>query len=253
VAVGWYDIASDIALRVRAVPGLLLGPILPAAAELEARGEREKLIELYYRAHKYLAFIGVPLVFYVAAVSSRFVELWIGPNMKIVAAPLSVLLLAGFFNQITGPGYLIFLGQGILKPGVYSALGGIGLNIPLSFILIYFYGFKGAVVGTSVSLAAAGALFVYLFHRETGYSFVKLVREAYLQPVAYSVVLLTLLFFVTPAGGVSWLGLIMRGFGFALVYAIALLFTSFFDQYDWNRLETAVPIARVARRIVFVS
>jgi O-antigen/teichoic acid export membrane protein len=252
-AVGLYDIASDVALKLRSVPGLLLSPILPAAAELDARGRGEKLTELYYRAHKYLAFIGVPLVFYVVAISNRFVDLWIGPNLKTLAVPISALLLANFFSQATGPGYLIFLGRGILNPGVYSAFIGIGLNIPLSFILIRSYGFGGAVVGTCVSLIAATASFVYLFHRRTGNSFVRLMREAYLKPVISSVTLLYILILVRPTSNLTWLGLFLLGVIFAIAYTLGLLFVQFFDRYDWDKIESVVPIARLARRIIPVA
>ncbi len=250
VPAGWYDIASDVALKVRGVSVLLLGPVMPAASELDARGERDKVIELYYRAHKYMAFVGVPLTLFAVAVSARFVDLWLGSNLRIVAMPLSVLLVVNFLNVTTAPGYLIFAGQGHLRPGVDSALAGIGLNIPLSFALIYFFGFAGAVIGSSVSLVTGAAFFIYLFHRDTRTSFAILLREAYLKPVACSLGLLILLFVARPASNLSWMGLFLQGLIFGLLYATFLLFGSFFDQYDWKKIESVVPIARLARRIV---
>jgi O-antigen/teichoic acid export membrane protein len=253
VPVGWYDIASDVALKVRGAPGLLLSPVLPAASELDARGEQDKLVELYYRVHKYLAFAGVPLIAFLIAVSKRFVELWIGPDYKIVALPLSILLLVNFFNLTTGPGYMIFAGQGFLQPGVYSALVGVGLNVPLSLLLIYFYGFGGAVVGTSISIVVASSFFLVLFHRHTRNSVARLLREAYFKPVLCTVVLLTSEFLISPARNLSWLGLFLHGSVFALAYAAVLLSTRFFDQYDWAKIESVVPVARIAKRIVPVG
>lgn len=249
-SVGWYDIASDVALKVRGAPGLLLGPVLPAAAELDALGEHDKLVELYYRAHKYLAFVSVPVVFFLVAVSARFVELWIGPSFKVVALPLAILLLINIFNLTTGPGYMILAGKGILRPGMYSALVGIAINVPLSYILIRLFGFQGAVAGTSVSLTAGAALFLYLFHRQERASVARLLREAYFKPVFYSLTLLILEFRISPAAGLSWFGLFLQGCVFGLVYAGVLVSTKFFDQYDWSKIESVFPIARVARRIV---
>ncbi len=253
VAAGWYDIASDIAVKIRNVPGLLLSPILPAASELDARGDQKKLEELYYRAHKYLAFIGIPLVFYVVAVSRRFVELWIGPNLSVVAIPFGILLLVNLFNLTTGPGFMILAGQGFLRPGVCSALVGIGLNVPLSFALIYFYGFGGAVLGTCISLVTASAFFLYLFHRHTQNSIARLLREAYFKPVVSSAFLLILMFVISPAAGLSWFGLFLHGCVFAIFYTMLLLFTKFFDRYDWLKAESVLPIARIARRFVPVA
>lgn len=253
VPVGWYDMGSDIALKVRSVPQLLLAPIVPAASELDARSESEKLVELYHRTHKYMACIGVPLVGFVVAVSGRFVELWIGPSLRIVAWPLSVLTLVGFFNLLTGPGYLILVGQGVLRPGLYAALVGVGLNIPLSFILIYRFGFGGALIGTSVSLIVASVTFLFLFHRHTGNSIFRLLREAYLKPVSCSIGVLVILFLVLPVTSLSWLGLLASALLFGALYITLLLSVRFFDLYDWNKIEAAVPLARLAKRIVPVA
>ena len=43
--------------------------------------------------------------------------------------PLAVLVAVNYVNLITGPGYLIFLGQGILRPGVLSAVVGMAVNV----------------------------------------------------------------------------------------------------------------------------
>jgi O-antigen/teichoic acid export membrane protein len=252
-AAGWYDIASDIAVKVRNVPGLLLGPILPAASELNARGDQARLEELYFRAHKYLAFVSVPLVFYAIAVSRRFVELWIGPNLEVVATPFAILLCVNLVNLTTGPGFMIFAGEGFLRPGMCSAFVGICLNIPLSFALIYMYGFSGAVVGTSISLVAASTFFLYLFHLHKRYSVTRLLREAYAKPVLYSIALLSLGFVLHPMQGASWLGLFIGGAIFAVLYVTALLFSSFFDQYDWMKAESLIPVTRLAKRFVPVA
>jgi O-antigen/teichoic acid export membrane protein len=245
-AAGWYDIASDVALKVRGVIGLILSPVLPAASELDALGDESRMKELYYRAHKYLALFGVPVVCYVVVVSKRFVELWIGSNLKVIALPLSVLLVASFFNLATGPGFFIFAGSGYLKPGIQSALLGMILNVVLSLALIYKFGFTGAVLGTSISLTVAAIFFLYVFHRRTGYLFLPMV-ESYLKPVFCSVVPLTALFVVRPA--LSWFGLVAVGIVFGMLYSTAILLSGFLDEYDWSRIETLLPMARYARKI----
>ena len=135
VAAGWYDIASDVALKVRGSIGVILSPVLPAASELNALGDEARLKELHYRAHKYLAVCGVPFVAFVVAVSRRFVELWVGPNLVMIAFPLSVLVVVNFLNLVTGPGFLRLAGKGDLKPGIQSAMVGMVLNVVLSLIL----------------------------------------------------------------------------------------------------------------------
>ena len=78
--VGWYEIANDLALKLSNAPALLMTPLMPAAAELEARNDDARTSELYYRAHKYLACIGIALFTVVGLMAHRFVDLWLGPG-----------------------------------------------------------------------------------------------------------------------------------------------------------------------------
>ncbi len=246
--VGWYDIASDVALKIRSAVGFILSPVLPAASELSALGDEDRLRELYYRTHKYLALFGVPAVGYAAVMSRRFVELWLGPGLTMIAIPLSILVLVNFFNLATGPGFCIFAGRGELRPGIHSALLGIVLNVVLSLALIYEFGFAGAVLGTSISLIVSSAYFIAIFHRRTGYSLTRLLREGYLKSALASLISLAALFVFRPARELSWLGLVLMTFGFGLLYFVIILLSRFFDEYDWTKIEHFVPLAQHLRR-----
>jgi len=252
-AAGWYDIANDVALKIRGAMGVVLGPVMPAASELGALKDNRRLVELYYRAHKYLAFVGVPIVCYVGLVSTRFVQLWIGPSFHMVAIPLAVLVFVNFFNLTSGPGFLIFAGNGNLGPGMRSAVVGIVLNVGLSLILIYRFGFPGAVLGTSISLVIATAYFLYLFHSETGNPVGRLLRQSFVRPVVCSLGILAVLRVIQPPEGLSWPGLAAEGLAFGFLYIIVLSFSGFFDRYDWSKIESLVPAMRYARRIIPVA
>ena len=200
ISVGWYDISSDLALfKLRGIPSGSSGPQLcPAASELHALSDRGTLAHLYYRTHKYLALLGVPLVAYIVFASKDFVELWVGPGLSIIAMPLCVLLVVDFINLTTGPGLHILVGGGNLKPGLYSAILGILLNVTLSLFLIrHAYGFGGAVIGTSLSLIVASCFFLYLFRRETGRTLPKVFRIAYLKPMFCAVAGIAALWMLT--------------------------------------------------------
>jgi O-antigen/teichoic acid export membrane protein len=246
---GLYDISSDIALKIRGSMGMILTPVLPAASELNALSDESRMRELYYRSHKYLALIGVPVVCYVISVSSRFAELWLGGSMITIALPLSILLLANFLNLVTGPGFFIFAGSGYMKPGIQSAMLGLTLNVVLSLGLIYKFGFAGAVAGTFTSLVIASGYFMWMFHQHTGYSILRVLRESYLKPICSSIVILALLLAIHPARDLSWIGLAVMGVAFGSLYGITILYSRFFDEYDWMKIGDALPLARQARRI----
>ena len=247
-AVGWYDIAGDIALKIRGVISLILTPVMAAASELDALGDEMRLRELYHRAHKYLAIVGVPSVFYVSAVSSRFVELWLRPNMKMIAWPLSVLLAVNFFNLTSGPGFLILSGRGNLRPGIQSAILGIVSNIVLSSVLIYKFGFSGAVMGTAGALFLASAFYIVVFHQITHYSLTRVLQEAYLKPIVCSALSLAVVRIMHPINTLSWFGIAVIAFAFGILFVTMILLSRFFDEYDWIRIEHLLPVMRHARR-----
>jgi O-antigen/teichoic acid export membrane protein len=250
ISVGWYEISSDLALKLRGIPSLVLTPVMPAASELDARGLQQKLMDLYLRAHKYMAFVGIPIMVYVLLVSKRFVALWLGPSMSVVAFPLCILVLVNFFNLTSGPGFLILIGRGKLRPGVNSAVLGIILNLTLSFLLIRLYGFQGAVIGTSVSLCIATAYFLFEFKRETGSSPWELAKVAYLKPMVSSLPAAAALFFFLRFVRVSWLALFSGALIFGSVYCLFLLILRFFDSVDLQIVDGIVQIPSFVRRIV---
>ena len=251
--VGWYDIGSDLALKMRGCIGIVLSPVLPAASELNALADESRMKELYFRAHKYLALCGVPAVCYAVSVSNRFVNLWLGPGMSVVVLPLNVLLVTNFVNLASGPGYLIFAGSGYLKPGIKSAGFGLVLNVVLSLALIYKFGFTGAVIGTSVSLVLASGYFVSMFHARTGYSLSRVLQESYLKPIVCSALAMSALILIRPLSNLSWIGLAGMGVAFGVLYAAAIVLSNFFDDYDWSKLERAMPVARHARRLLRIA
>jgi O-antigen/teichoic acid export membrane protein len=250
VSVGWYNIASDAAQKIRRIPELLLAPVIAAASELDARGEAHRVEELYHRLHKYLAFIGVPLSLYAVAISGRFVDLWLGPALHVVAFPLTVLVWVNFLNLTTGPGFLILVGKGLLRPALNATLVGLFVIVTLSFALIYGFGFSGAVVGILIAVVVATVLFFYWFYRISGYSFARVLREGYLKPTGCSLAVLMILMLVAPQGRLGWVGLSAHALTFGVLYVVGLFPTRFFDAFDLAQLEGFLPIARLARRIM---
>lgn len=251
-AAGYYDIANDLATKSRSLPSLLMSPLLPAATELEARGESAKTRELYYRTHKYLAFMGLPIIFVVAAVSHRFVELWLGPGFSAAALALTILTAVNILNLACAPGALILTGKGILGPALRASVLGIIANLVLSAILVFRFGFNGAVYGTSVSLTAATIYFLLLFHRETGYPIVRLATQS-LKPLlcasAIAAISRILLSFLVP----GWMGLIAIALGFLGLYCGVLLMIGYFDIFDLQALERCLPLPKAIRRILLFA
>jgi len=188
---GWYDIANDLAQKIRNAPALLVVPLMPAAAELDARRDDVRTRELYYRTHKYLACIGCALIGVVLLLAHRFVELWLGPGFTGTTRALMVLTGVQIANLGCGPALLILIGRGDLRPTVKFAILGMVGTLSISSVLIAMFGFTGALYGTSISVLTASAYLINVFHQRTGYPRIKLAR-IYVKPIL-SIGLLVLL------------------------------------------------------------
>jgi O-antigen/teichoic acid export membrane protein len=151
---------------------------------------------------------------------------------------------------MTGPGLLILVGKGRLRPGLYSAVLGIALNLTLSFVLIRRYGFQGAVIGTSLSLCFASGFFLFKFQRETKSSLLELLKVAYVKPIISSLLVAGGVLFFLRAVRVSWGGLFAGGLLFGAAYSLLLLLFRFFDWVDLAIVERIVRVPSFIRRIV---
>jgi O-antigen/teichoic acid export membrane protein len=246
-AAGWYDIANDLATKIRNVPALLITPLMPAAAELDARQDDARARELYYRAHKYLAFVGVGMFLVVALLAHRFVELWLGTGFEGTARALIVLAGVQIGNLAGAPALLILIGKGILQPAVRVALVGMTGTLIVSTTLIAKFGFTGALYGTSVSVLGAAAYLVFLFHQETGYAWRTLLKT-YAKPLLLGTCLGGLAMRLFPIGRLHWGGMIGMSLALTAVYAFTLVGLRYFDGLDLRVLERFMSIPEVVRK-----
>jgi O-antigen/teichoic acid export membrane protein len=219
---------------------------MPAAAELDARQDDARARELYYRAHKYLAFVGVGMFLVVALLAHRFVELWLGTGFDGTARALIVLAGVQIGNLVGAPALLILIGKGILQPAVRVALVGMTGTLIVSTTLIARFGFTGALYGTSVSVLGAAAYLVFLFHQETGYAWGTLLKT-YAKPLLLGTCLGGLSMHLFPIGRLHWGGMICMSLGLTAVYAFMLLWLRYFDELDLRVLERFMPIPEVVR------
>lgn len=242
--VGWYNIANSAGQKARRLPDLLLGPLMAAAAELDAKGHADELRELYYRAHKYMAFFSLPIIALTALLCRPFVTLWLGPRLNIIAIPLALLVLTNIVIVTTGPGVLISVGQGKLAPAVDSALFATFLNLLISFFLIRYYGFSGAVTGTLVSASAGTIAFIYLFHRSSGYAYKRLFTESYLKPLGASMAGVGAVYPIVLRISTTWGGLALDVMVFGAIYISVILIARFFDAFDFQQARKFLPMFR---------
>ena len=243
---GWYDVASDISVKVRGVPSLMLSPLLSAASDLHARKDEARLSKLYERAHKYLAMIGVPFVVWTIAIATDFVLLWLGPTFSRVVLPIRVLVAVQFLSVTTGPGVWILFGKGYARPAALASGVGLVINLVASGPLIWRFGFAGAFLGITIATTVSSVWYFILFHRYTKYAFWSLFQTAYFKPILCSTLLAVSMSLLWPPA-VRWSNLALRTAVFGVLYLAALLLTRFFDGFDLAQIPRRIRVSALGK------
>jgi O-antigen/teichoic acid export membrane protein len=186
-AVGNYELGFRVVSALWSVPALLLPPLLPAVAHLDAVGERERVARLYRRASRYVLAVAFPIAAGVIALSPPLFQAWLGPGHGDAA--IAAIALAGMLavNILTGVGSAIVRGAG--RPGLearYQLLAMV-LHLSLSLTLIPRWGFRGGMVASAMSTAIASLWFVRAFHRHLGEPLPPFVQQIVLPPLAGAV------------------------------------------------------------------
>jgi len=250
VPVGWYGMAYDAATKVRRVPDLLLTPVMPAASELDASNERRKVAQLYFRAHKYTAVAIIPLVAFALVDSRILMSVWLGPKLSFIAVPFALLTIGSLYYQMASPIFAVLTGRGILRPTVITTIVVTVSNLILSFIFILRWGLIGAACGAVLPIVIGNTYYFWTTGKYLEIRFLAVLRSAYLKPALSALAACVAASAINLLVTNLWIELLAGLAAFAIVYFGALILLRFFDEFDWSKLETHLPLARHARKFV---
>jgi O-antigen/teichoic acid export membrane protein len=148
-SVVYYTLAASLTIFVVGLQNSLFTVIMPHAAAIGAKGDREALGSLLVSSTRYAVIImlltGLPLI----VGGKYFLVLWVGDVYADKTFLLLQLLLIGnFIRQIGGPYSLICLAIGEQKQILLSPLVEGLLNLSVSLILTAHIGILGVAIGT---------------------------------------------------------------------------------------------------------
>jgi O-antigen/teichoic acid export membrane protein len=162
---GVYSVASQVALMLMLLPGVIATLLFPRVAE-----QQDERGALAARATRHAAF--VMLLICAAAVPAVFLLPWLYGAAFAEASMQSLILLPGVFLVSVG-GVLAqhFSGTGlpIALPLFWTAT--LLFNTALNFALVPAYGARGAAFASSLSYSLIFALIAFYFRAQTGNSF----------------------------------------------------------------------------------
>ncbi len=188
--VGVYYIGEELAGKMRQVPALLVTALLPAASDLDARGDSERLRRLYLVSSKYVAVVTLPLVAFCVGSSGTLMRAWMGssvPDLETAAWVSRILALGYLANILPGAGVSIALGKG--RPDVQMKAGILAMvsNILLTILLVFPLGLYGVALGTAISMFLACGWFLAAMRSVVDVRVGEVLRSAMLWPALASV------------------------------------------------------------------
>jgi len=148
---GFYAVAASLTNFVILTAGAIFGPLLPAASQLAAVGDRAGVASLTLRSTRFCAVLlvltGLPLLLY----GEPILSLWVGADYaRNSILFLEILTIANMVRQCMLPYAVILVGDGLQRYGFAGALTEAAVNLTVSIALAYRFGAVGVAVGTLV-------------------------------------------------------------------------------------------------------
>ncbi|MGB9696164.1 MAG: oligosaccharide flippase family protein [Ignavibacteria bacterium] len=159
--VTYYNLGARIARLGRFIPFQLVPQLAPAAAELAAKNEVEKLRQLFLDATKFLALLSFPIFLFIFVFSDEIILTWVGSGYEMSGFIIKILVIGQLINMtFSAPGNSIIPNTGVPKYQMFEGIIFLGVNLVLSFILIKNFGITGAAYGNSTAFLI-GSFFVF--------------------------------------------------------------------------------------------
>jgi O-antigen/teichoic acid export membrane protein len=163
--VTYFDLGGRIAHQARGLFAAVLGPLLPAAAGIQAAGGEQATRRLYLRSTRYVALAVFPAFGGLIVLAHPLIDVWLGPGYGQAALTLQALLAAYFFIVLASPAFTIMEGVGLARVSAITSVVTALLNIGLSVALGWFWGYYGVVAGYALAIAFGSIVTQALFHR----------------------------------------------------------------------------------------
>ena len=244
-AVTYYEIGSTAALYARTFVVSLFSPMMPAASDLHARGERQLLPGLYRRAFKFAVLVAVPCFLLGAGLAYPFVSCWMGAGFELSALTLQLLLPVYLLNVLTAPGVFLLNGMGrpelAMKAAVLAGLA----NLALCLILVKVFGYYGLIAGITLALTISTLYFGVVLHRALPELSPAIYPATLFKPLFFCVPLAVILHFQQALPGTMGLpGLLLLALSAFAIVAVLLFKSNYLDEYERMVLTDAFGCRR---------
>jgi O-antigen/teichoic acid export membrane protein len=165
-AVTLYSVPLTIAQKFTVVQYIFSGAFFPAASELNALGERERLRRLYLASMKLSVVLIVPLVVLVAGFANAILTTWVGPEFGHASTDILIVLAIAYgIATLIGVPTLAADATGHVHWSAAFAVASAVINFSLTLLLVPRIGAIGAAYALLINSATQGLVFIYVVQR----------------------------------------------------------------------------------------
>jgi O-antigen/teichoic acid export membrane protein len=167
VAAG-FELGGRLVGLFRLVPAFALMALFPMAVTQTAQRGRDWLRTFNLQATRYLTMVAATGAAMLVVCADPLVRLWLGEPNAWAAANIAILAPAFAFNIAAGPTSIATRVEG--RPGRETsyALLSAGLNLALTWPLLWWLGPQGVPLATAAGVIAGTCQFLVHYHRSTG-------------------------------------------------------------------------------------
>jgi O-antigen/teichoic acid export membrane protein len=156
----YYEMASQLVLKLRALIIAANQVLVPAVAELHEISP-EKVRDIYLKSYRILFFVTIPFYASILITLPAVSILWIGYSELQFLLYGTILLVGWGLNTLSGPAYFINLGTGDLKWNSISHVLMAILNVLFGTSLGALYGSVGVAIASMAALILGSWLLIY--------------------------------------------------------------------------------------------
>lgn len=235
-----YELGFKLVYGLVSLLRLLSSAVMPAAAELHAQYDHDRLQRLYRQGAKYLMLAIAPLGFVTILHAHSIAAAWLGVPPPEVARVIQFLMLAYGFNLLTAMGTAMARGVGHPEFETRYAILVIVVNLSLGLVLMRLLGLDGLLVATLVAIVLGSLYFLVQWHRFLHQRWRTLWRKLYALPLG-ACLLATVPSYLAGRGFLAYLpaGRLAHaaaglggGLVFASLYALFIWRSGYWDAQD---------------------
>lgn len=175
-AVTVYEFAARFHKVPRDLHAIAVSAAMPAASELDAKGDTERIARLLTDGTRFTVAVVLPVTVAILALARPLTSTY-APSEAFL--PLVIFVSYWLINANTGVPSVILAGMGRLRILLVYSYVVAALNLVLSLALSRRYGIAGVVAGTTISYAVAFPFFIAISLRVIKVRFATFARRAW--------------------------------------------------------------------------